>query len=231
MSMGIDFHSHILPGADHGSSSVETSLAQIKLLKSAGINKIVATPHFYPQSHSVSDFLDMRHECAERLAGSLKNESPKIYMGAEVLVCPGLENMDGLLSLCIKGTKTLLLEMPLTSSWSESLYRSVHNISNMDVNIVLAHVDRYPISNVKRLMAETGARGQLNVSSYGNFLNNKRFFDYLNTGNIVAVGSDIHGEDKKCAKSMSCFIKRKDGLAAELFKRTEMYLMGANSIN
>ena len=53
----IDFHSHILPGADHGSSSVETSLAQLNSAKNAGVTRLIATPHFYPHRHTLEKFL------------------------------------------------------------------------------------------------------------------------------------------------------------------------------
>lgn len=231
MIMKIDFHSHILPKADHGSSSVETSLKQIDILKSSGIEKIVATPHFYPQSHNVDTFLSKRQESADELVDNLEEDAPLIYLGAEVLVCPGLENMEGLCKLRISGTNTLLLEMPIVSKWSESLYKTVYNISTMGCDIVLAHVDRYPIENVVRLMSETGAMGQLNVSSCGSLIKNIRFEKYLKTGNIVAVGSDIHGPNEKCAKNMTYFLKWKKELSKELFERTEKYLIGADSVN
>ena len=35
--MFIDFHSHILPAADHGSANLETSLKQVALAKEAGV--------------------------------------------------------------------------------------------------------------------------------------------------------------------------------------------------
>ena len=60
----IDFHAHILPGADHGSDGLETSLRQLALAEEAGVDTIVATPHFYPQSDSFSEFLRRRERTA-----------------------------------------------------------------------------------------------------------------------------------------------------------------------
>ena len=57
-----DFHSHVLPGADHGSDSVETSERQLELLNGAGIDRVVATPHFYPSDVTVGEFLDLREQ-------------------------------------------------------------------------------------------------------------------------------------------------------------------------
>ena len=109
----IDFHAHVLPAADHGSDSPETSKMQMALLSSAGVDTVVATPHFYPDLHTISDFTSTVDECVE-LIRNIENR-PRICLGAEVLYCSGLDTMDGLEKLCIRGTRTLLLELPLTS--------------------------------------------------------------------------------------------------------------------
>ena len=77
----IDFHSHIFPGADHGSLSVETSLGQLSLMKKAEIRQVVATPHFYPTKSSVRQFLELRDRCAQALKAVLTDEHPLIYPG------------------------------------------------------------------------------------------------------------------------------------------------------
>ncbi|MBQ9130083.1 MAG: histidinol-phosphatase, partial [Clostridia bacterium] len=108
----IDFHSHILPRADHGSDGIETSLAQLALLKEAGVRLVAATPHFYPSEQGVTAFLEKRARCVQELLPHLTKEHPPIVLGAEVLVCPGMEKMEGLESLCAGGGRALLLEMP-----------------------------------------------------------------------------------------------------------------------
>ena len=40
----IDFHSHILPGIDDGSPSVEQSIAMLQAEAAQGIRHVVATP-------------------------------------------------------------------------------------------------------------------------------------------------------------------------------------------
>ena len=45
--MMIDFHTHILPGMDDGSNSIEESLAMLQAEGDAGIERVVFTPHFY----------------------------------------------------------------------------------------------------------------------------------------------------------------------------------------
>lgn len=44
----IDWHSHILPGIDDGSGSIEESLALLKMQREQGADTVIATPHFSP---------------------------------------------------------------------------------------------------------------------------------------------------------------------------------------
>ena len=66
----VDFHSHILPGLDHGSDSLSTSLFQLNCAKRCGVDKIVSTSHFYPTAHSVEKFVDLRRKSYESLLES-----------------------------------------------------------------------------------------------------------------------------------------------------------------
>lgn len=46
----IDFHTHILPGIDDGSRSVEMTMQMLNAETEQGVTGIVATPHFYAQT-------------------------------------------------------------------------------------------------------------------------------------------------------------------------------------
>ena len=48
MSGMIDFHSHILPGIDDGSQSLETSIAMLKQAAEQGVTKGVSATRFAP---------------------------------------------------------------------------------------------------------------------------------------------------------------------------------------
>ena len=41
----LDFHTHILPGVDDGSRSVDESLQMLERMQVQGIETVVATPH------------------------------------------------------------------------------------------------------------------------------------------------------------------------------------------
>ena len=107
----IDFHAHILPGCDHGSDGLETSLRQIALAREADVDIVCATPHFYGHQISAERFLEKRARCWLELKAHLKDDDPRILLGAEVLAFEGIERLPQLEALCLSGTD-LLLEYP-----------------------------------------------------------------------------------------------------------------------
>ncbi len=190
----VDFHSHILPGADHGSLNLETSLYQIAEAKKNGINRIIATSHFYPTAHSVESFLSRRDEAYRLLACAMPSDSPAIRLGAEVLICDGIEDLPGLERLFIKGTNTILLELPF-SEFTEKYCDSVYTLRSRNVNVVIAHADRYS-TEVIDMMLDVGAKLQLNSGSLLTFFKRRTLYDWLDRGMVIALGSDIHGKDR-----------------------------------
>jgi len=200
----IDFHTHILPRADHGSDSLETSLKQIEFSKNAEVDVLVATSHFYPHLHRVSDFLKRRAVSYNELTNSTDAD---IVLGAEVLLCEGLNKLVGLDELAIGNSRTILLELPFTS-FKQEYADCVDDMIGMGYNIVLAHADRYPEENIERLLP-LGAKIQLNTSSLSGFMTKKHLFRWIEKGYVVALGSDIHMADKK---AYSSFIKARKKL-------------------
>ena len=99
----IDFHTHILPRADHGSDSLQTSIQQTNMAHSIGVNKIIATPHFYPHKHTVDAFLERRASAYKNLVSAKEfNKDVQIKLAAEVLLCDNIHMLDGIDNLyCI----------------------------------------------------------------------------------------------------------------------------------
>ncbi len=191
-----DFHSHILPGVDHGSDSLATSISQLNIAKQFGTSRIVATSHFYPHIHTLDSFLSARKVAAKSLNKSQNIDSPKIKLGAEVLLCDGLNRFSGLDQLCFLGTNYLLLELPF-NDFKLEYCDTVHEILKSGIEVILAHADRYPKDNIESLFDIGVSKIQLNASSLCSFGNKKHLYDWIDRGYVVAIGSDIHGADKK----------------------------------
>lgn len=215
----IDFHTHILPKADHGSDSLETSLLQIELSRSASVDIIIATPHFYPHKHKLNKFLDRRNTAYSAL---IEHTDAKIICGAEILLCDKLEHLENLDALCIEGTKTLLIELPF-STFRDSYRDSVEAIIDLGYNVVLAHADRYPKESIDNLL-EVGAVIQLNVSSLSGLFVKKHIKYWLDSGVVVALGSDIHMRDTRFYKNFNKAKNKLKDKFEDIMKESLKYL-------
>lgn len=211
----IDFHTHILPGADHGSDSTETSLNQIELSRKASVDTIIATPHFYPHRHRVEDFLKKREMCYNKL---MSKTDADVILGAEVLLCEGLNRLKGIEALTISGTNVILLELPFTTFKSE-YESSIEALIADGYKIVLAHADRYPRESIERLL-HLGVKIQLNASSIARLIVKKHVMKWIDKGIVVGIGSDIHMVDKKAYKAFMKTKKKLGDKFLEIMKKS-----------
>lgn len=196
----VDFHSHVLPAIDDGSRNVEESIALLKELAKQGVKTVVATPHFYANRHSVNRFLEKRQQAYEELITENKEDLPKILLGAEVRYYEGISQMANIESLCIEGTKLLLLEMPF-SRWTDYVLREVlHLASSGKVTVIIAHVERYlPYQEwgVWGLLTDNGAILQANANFFLKFTTRKKAIKLLKERYIKILGSDCHNLDER----------------------------------
>lgn len=191
IDLSLDYHAHILPGCDHGSSSVDMSLKQMDMAKEAGIQTICATPHFYPHKESVSSFIERRRQTADNLWAQIPADAPRVLLGAEVLICDGMERLNGLRELCLEGTNELLLEMPFYR-WPAPIWDTLYRLNDLrDIQIVIAHADRYPPEDIHPLISE-GIPLQLNAECLRKHLHRKRYLEWIQKDYVSYLGSDIH---------------------------------------
>lgn len=196
--MVADFHTHILPGIDDGSSCVEESLAMLQMEKEQGIDTVVVTPHFYPQEDRPERFLKRRKEAFELLSSKISADDklPHIIQGAEVYYFKGIGQWDGLKDLAIENTNYLLLEMPMTK-WDSRMYDDIYDIYRSQGLIpVIAHLDRYiNIFNVKGVLDNLGELPvvvQANASFFLDKSSRRLALKLLKNNVINIIGSDCH---------------------------------------
>lgn len=194
----VDFHSHILPGADHGSSSVSETLLQLSFAAEHSVSRVIATPHFYPMAHTVESFLDRRSRAMEELESATERCKVSVVLGAEVLICDSIERMQRIEKLFIGKSNTILLELP-TGGFSDSYITSVRNFIKNGVRVVLAHADRYAAESIERLV-DVGAKIQLNADALSRIFIRGAVKNWLRDDLVVALGSDIHGKDSGAYK-------------------------------
>ena len=191
----IDFHSHILPEIDDGSASVEESLELLRMLADQGIEAVVATPHFYPDRTSASEFLKKRAAAYEKLCECDLSGLPRIILGAEVKYYDSIRRMEELEQLCAGESRVLLLEMPF-ERWSEMTVKEVETLSRSGrVTVVLAHIDRYLAFQSREVwerLFESGVLTQANASFFAGRFTKRKALNMLASGMINVIGSDCH---------------------------------------
>lgn len=197
--MYVDFHSHILPGADHGSEGIEMSLSQIKFARRAGVDTIVATPHFYPDQETVSEFLS-RREAAYRELVSNDLGGIRIVKAAEVQLASGIETLPELSELCIEGTDYILLEFPM-EPFQDWQFHAVKEIARQRrLRPIIAHIDRYSRKSREKLL-KLNVDIQINSSA---FLHERKkrvqYLDLIAEDSVHILGSDTHGDGKASYK-------------------------------
>ena len=138
----IDLHTHILPNVDDGSSSLEESLALLRMLASQGVTLTAATPHFYAASDKPEQFFLRRESAWQQLSAAMESGMPCVLLGAEVAFYRNISQMQQLERFCIGSSRLLLIEMPF-EPWSERVLAETLEISERGIQVVFAHVERY----------------------------------------------------------------------------------------
>lgn len=191
----MDFHSHILPRVDDGSKSLTESLKMLELLASQGVDRVIATPHFYPNHHTVESFLKKRNKAFDELKQAVTSSHPEILLGAEVKFYDGISRLKNIESLFIEGTEILLLEMPF-SRWSEYTVKELINLASSGIcTVVIAHIDRYIKFQSKSVIFEllrSGILFQVNADAFEKFFERNKMLKLLEQGAIHFIGTDCH---------------------------------------
>lgn len=196
----IDFHTHILPGIDDGSRSVEESIQLLQEESRQGVDTVFLTPHFYAERRSPVEFLKKRYSAWKSLSTYITPDLPNIRLGAEVQYFEGISTVEDIRHLRIAGTDLLLLEMPFCR-WTERMVETVSELTDLwDVRVVLAHIERYLPMQSPELWAKLRSRGifmQSNVSFFQNWQTRRQAMRMLSEGGIQFVGSDCHNLDTR----------------------------------
>lgn len=196
--MIVDFHTHILPGVDDGSSSLAQSIAMLEAEAAQGIHRVIATPHFYARYDDPREFLQKREWAEQELRQALKErpELPEVLVGAEVFYFPGMSDSEILPQLTIGGRSCILIEMP-ASPWNPSVYRELEQIYEKQKLIpVVAHVERYirlfRDYGIPERLAQMPVMVQANAAFFLHPAGRKKALHMLKKDQIQLLGSDCH---------------------------------------
>ncbi len=212
----VDFHTHILPGIDDGSDSLDTTLKMLDEMRKQDIKTIVATPHFAPQTEAVSAFLERREAALQLVSPHLNGLT--IIPAAEVKYCRNISKIEGIEKAALGNLGYILIEMTYQEWTKQTVDDVIAIMDNTGLIPILAHVDRYWNNNTKKhfeVFLDAGVLMQFNVSSFEGFFQERKFIKLIREGKIHLLGSDCHNMKRRIPNLKSGFdILEKHGLVS-----------------
>lgn len=197
--LATDFHSHLIPGIDDGSKSVEDSVNMIRGLKALGFSKIITTPHiigdYYPNTPEI-----IRTGLAKVKKGLKGAEIDiPIEAAAEYFLDDYFENLLKTdVELLSFGKKYILVEFS-TFTPPNNAFDLIFQLKTRGYQPILAHPERY-IYYVKQFdqlekLKNAGCLFQVNLLSlvkhYGE-AQKKLGIRLLKAGMVDFLASDLH---------------------------------------
>lgn len=196
--IGVDIHSHLIPGVDDGAKDLEDSIELIKGLKDLGFKKIITTPHIYSDYYpNTSDRLLAGLDTLRR---GLKaaNVDIEVSCAAEYFMDEVFEEYLDTNDILTVHDNYVLVEM---SFFSECI-RLEEYLFKMQIKgyqPILAHPERYTYyaKNFERFqnLKDRGCKLQLNLLSltehYGKEVKNLAI-QLLDANLYDFVGTDTH---------------------------------------
>lgn len=189
----IDIHTHLLPGVDDGSPSVEVSVPVLQRFGAGGVEVVVCTPHLVASQAASAPY----HQYTRVLADlrSAAPAVPALKLGWEIMLdMPGVDLRHPQLGL--DGSKAVLVEFPRMSippHAADELFR----LRTSGIVPVLAHPERYVGCTVEHVeeWRRVGAVIQLDGAGLlGSRRTSALAREMLAAGYVDLVASDNHGD-------------------------------------
>jgi len=193
-----DIHSHLIPGIDDGSPSMEESLKLLNGFVHLGYKKVITTPHI------MSDYYRNTPEIILSGLGDLKDAAKKagipieIEAAAEYYVDEAFEKLvlsDNLLSF---GNRYVLFELGFMTE-APNLGEVLFQLQLAGYKPIMAHPERYPFwfDNIQKFkdFHDNGILLQVNMNSLTGMYSPevKRMAEsMIDLGIVSFLGSDCH---------------------------------------
>jgi protein-tyrosine phosphatase len=206
-----DLHSHLVPGVDDGSASVEESLSSLAALRAEGVAVLVTTPHLLlprlATDSAIDRELDLHRRAFDELAEAVldRTDVPAIGLAQEIWA-PDAHQISRVARRSDVGIgrgRYLLVEFGFELQGTHE--DVVRETLEADRGIVVAHPERYrylpgiePLEQMRR-WRDLGALLQVNAGSFNGHYRNqnpgaeKLAWAMVEAGLIDLVSTDHHG--------------------------------------
>lgn len=197
-SVGVDMHSHLVPGIDDGAKTLEDSLELIRRMHQLGYRKLITTPHI--QQEYFKNTPGIINEGLERVREAVRKENIPVELeaAAEYLIDDGFEEKASGKKLLSFGEGYVLVELSYFNP-HPNLKTYIFNLQIDGFKVILAHPDRYTywFNDFEKFedLKDRGVFFQLNLVSLAGFYPDpvKKFAEKLiDKGMVEFIGSDMH---------------------------------------
>ena len=194
--VGVDLHSHLIPGIDDGAKDLDDSITIIKELIDQGFSKIITTPHIMSDLYkNTPETINSGLEILKRRLGN-DNIEIDISAAAEYYVDFDFEQRIGNEKFLTFGEKYILIEFSFLES-PRNMYDIIFKLQLEGYVVVLAHPARYQYFDLKdyESLINRGVLFQLNLLSLIGYYSNqvKANAKLLIDNKFVSfVGTDCH---------------------------------------
>ena len=222
----IDIHSHLLPGIDDGSKSLEETETLLRQLKVIGFEKCITTPHTLPEiwENTREGILQKFDETKSELS---ECHQPMLHHAAsEYMLDDSFINRLQSEKLLTLKDDLLLIEMSYMNP-PLALKDIIFEIQLKGYQPLLAHPERYLFYHQNTKMYATlkdlDVKFQLNLLSTVGYYGPKvaAATDFLLKGNFIDfVGSDVHHLKHVGAFENKIMIKSEDQLRSAIERNT-----------
>ncbi|MGB5966000.1 MAG: CpsB/CapC family capsule biosynthesis tyrosine phosphatase [Sulfurimonadaceae bacterium] len=193
-----DLHSHLIPGIDDGSKSMDESIEMIEAFVAQGYTKLITTPHTmshrYPNTRAIIEegLEALKKELQERNIAIVIEAASEYYLDETVMAL--VEKRD----IMTFGDNYMLFEMSYVQPL-RYLEEMVFEMKVAGYKPVLAHPERYmymhdDFGKYERLK-ERGLLFQVNIPSFGGHYTKpiqKAAEQIAEAGMVNFIGSDAH---------------------------------------
>ncbi|RKR82266.1 tyrosine-protein phosphatase YwqE [Mucilaginibacter gracilis] len=140
--IGVDMHSHLLPGIDDGSPDLETSISYISQLNELGYSKFICTPHIFKEIHPNSRETILPALQAVKNALVERGIDVEITAAAEYMINTDFDPLMESDDLMVLNGKRVLIEMSYMFE-SYDIEKYIFNLRMKGYTPILAHPERY----------------------------------------------------------------------------------------
>ncbi|MGA2384111.1 MAG: CpsB/CapC family capsule biosynthesis tyrosine phosphatase [Gemmatimonadales bacterium] len=194
----IDLHTHLIPGVDDGSHTVEQSVEVLRKFARQGVTAVCCTPHL-----KASEADDSPCEEMDAILGDLVDAAPPVpslHRGFEIMLdVPHPKLADR--CLCLAGSRYVLVEFGRLVPAGASV-EILHRVAEQGLIPVLAHPERYAVCTpeLAARWREAGAALQVDATTLlAESRRAGRARALVQAGCASIVASDNHGDSRSVA--------------------------------